>query len=202
MAEKPQAGSTSSSRSSRSASARSSVRREGVSPEQSQQQKWELARHESARKRRGGGKGQVGQLNLTSMIDVIFLLLIYFVITANFVENEGVLVAKLPAGTGTVAPPDELPPQNIDIHLTSYDTTGVLIQVGGAAEFHSFAELTAYLISIQNDPAKGRNGWADVTSPVTIKPAGGVRWNHVVNAFNSSFSAGYSSIAFAQASGG
>ena len=33
-------------------------------------------------------------LNLTAMIDVIFLLLIYFVVTANFTPGEGILTAN------------------------------------------------------------------------------------------------------------
>jgi len=181
---------------------RSSSRRGGkaVSPEESQLQNWQLAKHESRRKKRKGEEG-FGQLNLTSMIDVIFLLLIYFVITASFVENEGVLVAKLPAGSGVEAPPEELPPQNIDIFLSSYDTTGARINVGGAAEFTSFAELRAHLIGIQNNPSKGRDGWAAVDNPIIIRPSGDVRWNHVVDAFNASFGAGYANISFAQTGG-
>jgi len=180
----------------------SAPRRTGkaVSPEESQLQNWQLAKHESRRKKRKGQEG-FGQLNLTSMIDVIFLLLIYFVITASFVENEGVLVAKLPAGSGIEAPPEELPPQNIDIFLNSYDATGARISVGGAAEFTSFSELRAHLISIQNNPAKGRSGWAALDNPIIIRPSGDVRWNHVVDAFNASFGAGYANISFAQTGG-
>lgn len=168
-----------------------------VSPEESHLQNHELAHHTS---RRGGKKKtQLSQLNLTSMIDVIFLLLIYFVITANFVEDEGVLVAKLPSGTGEEAPED-LPPPNINIVLTSFNQTGVRIEVG-AQTFGSFRDLTAHLIAIQDAPEKGRSGFAAPDSPVIIRPGGQVKWAHVVNAFNSSVRAAYTNVSFAQTGG-
>ncbi len=186
---------------SRASSQRRSSRpsRPAVSPEESQLQSWELAGHESGRKKRIAKSG-VGQLQLTSMIDVIFLLLIYFVVTASFVENEGVLIAKLPQGSGPSSPPPELPPSNIDITLSSYDTTGCRIEVG-TMTVNSFKELTVHLMAIQNNPAKGRNGHQDIDSPIIIRPAGEVRWNHVVNAFNSGLSSGYTNISFAQTGG-
>jgi len=177
---------------------RSRRRGQAVSPEESQLQKHEIARHESRSRKR---KAEVSQLNLTSMIDVIFLLLIYFVVTASFVEDEGVLIAKLPTGSGQEAPPDELPIKNININLTSYDQTGAIIEVG-AQRFSNFRDLTAYPISIQNDPSKGRTGYAAPDNPIIIRPGGDVRWQHVVNAFNSSVRAAYTNVSFAQTGGG
>jgi len=70
--------------------------------------------HISRRKKQGVAPARM-QLNLTSMIDVIFQLLIYFVVTANFMLDEGVLVAKMPQGTGKsdeqqIEPPPEKRP--------------------------------------------------------------------------------------------
>ena len=50
------------------------------------------------------------ELKMTSMIDVVFLLLIYFVITASFAVGEGVITAQFPVGTGEADPLD--PPKN------------------------------------------------------------------------------------------
>ncbi|NBC11228.1 MAG: hypothetical protein GVY24_05750 [Planctomycetes bacterium] len=186
-------------RSASSSSSKQRPRRRGqaVSPEESQLQKHEIARHESRSRKR---KTDISQLNLTSMIDVIFLLLIYFVVTATFVEDEGVLIAKLPTGSGQEAPPEELPVENININITSYDQTGAIIEVG-AQRFSNFRDLTAYLISIQNNPAKGRTGYAAPDNPIIIRPGGEVRWQHVVNAFNSSVRAAYTNVSFAQTGG-
>jgi len=198
-ADQPQKRRSASSASSSSSKQQRPRRRgQAVSPEESQLQKHDIARHESRSRKR---KAEVSQLNLTSMIDVIFLLLIYFVVTATFVEDEGVLVAKLPTGSGQEAPPPDLPVENININLTSYDQTGAIIEVG-AQRFTSFKELTAYLISIQNDPSKGRTGFAAPDNPIIIRPAGQVRWQHVVNSFNSSVRAAYTNVSFAQTGGG
>ncbi|MEM9296657.1 MAG: hypothetical protein AAGA57_12730, partial [Planctomycetota bacterium] len=51
------------------------------------------ARRCAGRTRRRRGPAGGFELGLTSMIDVIFQLLIYFVVTANFMIGEGVLDA-------------------------------------------------------------------------------------------------------------
>jgi len=81
----------------------------------------QVVHHVSNRKKR---KKDVGgedmRLQMTSMIDVVFLLLIYFVITANFTIDEGTLLATMPGNSAENRPEDDLdPPTNID--LTSAD---------------------------------------------------------------------------------
>ena len=51
---------------------------------------------------------QMPELNLTSMIDVIFLLLIFFVLTANFNEIEQYLQMRF-SRTGNTAAADNIP---------------------------------------------------------------------------------------------
>ncbi|MFI4859810.1 MAG: ExbD/TolR family protein, partial [Phycisphaerales bacterium JB063] len=53
----------------------------------------QVVHHTSQRKKRRVNDGEM-ELQLTSMIDVIFQLLIYFVITANFTIDEGTLDRK------------------------------------------------------------------------------------------------------------
>ena len=60
----------------------------------------EVVHHVSTRKKRKKGVGgESMQLQMTSMIDVVFLLLIYFVITANFTIDEGTLLATMPGNS-------------------------------------------------------------------------------------------------------
>ena len=140
-------------------------------------------------------------LNLTSMIDVIFLLLIYFVITASFTMGEGVIVANLPRGTGQAPDPDEPPPLKITIQITTLGNRGVGYRVS-LLGFHdaprNFKDLGALLMKYQNNPNKGRHGRYPVDSPVIIQPTAQVRWQHVVNAFNQAVKAQYENINFAQ----
>ncbi|MEM7577399.1 MAG: biopolymer transporter ExbD [Planctomycetota bacterium] len=144
--------------------------------------------------------GQVGQLNLTSMIDVIFLLLIYFVVTSNFRIDEGVLTATLPQGTGQPQVSTELPPQKLEVLLTAgtVDDTQVAIQLGSQA-FTSFNDLRLDLASKLYDPQAGQlGGLYEADNPIIIQPGTNVRWQHVVDAFNACVSAKYTNVSFAK----
>lgn len=139
------------------------------------------------------------QLNLTSMIDVIFQLLIYFVITASFAVGEGVIAANLPGqGQGTSAA--ELPKTPLNIVVASRGLYSYQLRIDGISSTPSdFKALSDLLISLQNDPQRGRSGAYPPDNPIMIKPDGAVRWQHVVNAFNAAVAARYSNISFAQA---
>jgi len=56
-------------------------------------------------------EGETHQLNMTSMIDIVFLLLIFFVMTFKVVEMEGDFSVRMPlAGQGSVTvDPTDLP---------------------------------------------------------------------------------------------
>jgi biopolymer transport protein ExbD len=160
----------------------------------------ETVHHVSARKKRKKDGG-VGELQLTSMIDVIFQLLIYFVVTASFAIDEGILAAKLPQGSGSAAETEELPKEKITIELTSGpgDTT-VLISRSGVRNYATFSELAADLDQLRYDPDIGQiNGIYKHDDPVIIEPTGFVRWQHVVSAFNAAIAAKYSNVSFGEA---
>lgn len=140
------------------------------------------------------------QLNLTSMIDVIFLLLIYFVISASFTIGEGVLIAKLPAGTGEASDTLEPPKQPLRIILSrATEIAGCRIHIEGAEHINNFTDLADMLVRLQYDPDRGRNGIFKPDNPVQIVPEGKVRWQHVVNSFNATLKARYTNVAFARA---
>ncbi len=160
-----------------------------------------VVHHESVRARRGRREVRIGQLNLTPMIDVIFQLLIFFVITAGFMVNEGVLSAKLPQGPGTPADPMQLPPQEIIIRITSGEgETDVVINTGtdeAPVLYDSFGQLAAELDRLRVDPEIGQLGLYDADNPIVIQPNGYARWQHVVNAFNAVVTARYTNVRFA-----
>ena len=165
-----------------------------------------IAHHESVRqkRRRSKGKADVGDLQLTSMIDVIFQLLIYFVVTASFAIDEGVLTAKLPQGSGTAAETDELPPEKVTINLASGPgETTVAISRGNGQRYASFTELTQDLDRLRYDPEAGQtSGIYESDNPIVIEPTGYVRWQHVVAAFNAAIAAKYENVSFAEANQG
>lgn len=65
-------------------------------------------------RKRGRRSAALGALPLTSMIDVVFLLLIFFLVTANFAQEEHELPAALQTDGGGVRTND-LQPQVIHI---------------------------------------------------------------------------------------
>lgn len=160
--------------------------------------------HRSTKQRRGRRAGSVGELNLTSMIDVIFQLLIFFVVTANFMIDEGVLTAKLPQGSGSPTAADDLPREKITIRLTSDPSDDALVSIergspAAPVRYASFGELAADLDRLRYDPDGSRiDGIYDPDNPVLIEPGGNVRWQHVVNAFNAAITAKYTNVSFAE----
>ena len=76
-------------------------------------------------RRRGG---RLGSLPLTSMIDVVFLLLIFFLVTADFAQEEHKLPSALQSEGGGVRSSD-LQPQIIQISLLDGQVSYTIGQV-------------------------------------------------------------------------
>lgn len=56
----------------------------------------------------GEGTRRKALINITSLIDVVFLLLIFFVVTSTFLERPGLDLSLPAASQGEVAPRDEV----------------------------------------------------------------------------------------------
>jgi len=151
----------------------------------------QVVHHVSTRKKRKKGVGgEDMQLQMTSMIDVVFLLLIYFVITANFIIDEGTLLATMPGNSAerpTDAPPD--PPIQIDL-TSSDDGVTYNIMVNGQ-RIENATSLAAFMT---NRVQSAQMASDDI---VQIKPQGVVRWQHVVNVFNACVTAKLENVGFA-----
>ena len=145
--------------------------------------------HVSAKKRRGLKPAKM-ELTLTSMIDVIFNLLIYFVVTANFIENEGMLLAQLP-GIAT-APENEPPPLTeplqIDLREHGGNATRVQIYLNDTPLNGNFSELAAQLKGLL------ANQTYQATDNVEIRSTNRVRWTYVLNAYNQARRVGFDKI--------
>jgi len=139
----------------------------------------QVVHHVSNRKKRKKGVGGEGmELQLTSMIDVIFQLLIYFVITANFMVDEGTIVATLPGnGAPTDLTPPPTPPPYL-IVLGSLEDGKEYTLVAGRTSLDTISELYGHL---QERVASSEMSRED---PVQLQPDREIRWQHVVNAYN------------------
>ncbi len=69
-----------------------------------------------ARKKKDFG-GEAGEPPMSSMIDVVFLLLIYFVVTQKPIISEAHLAVNLPSPSQEAPPKDQAPPTSIKISI-------------------------------------------------------------------------------------
>lgn len=156
-------------------------------------------RGRAKRHKRGIRSAKIG-LNLTSMIDIIFLLLIYFVVTASFTQGEGVLIARLPEGTGQSSV-DVVPASKLYIYVSDAGDAGFRLRVGleGSRvrdEPVDFEGLYRALKGKMVDDETNTGIYDAKRTPVVIQPSGGVRWQHVLNAYNAAIRAKFEQVAF------
>ena len=158
-----------------------------LDPGSSSQGPVDFGRSAKRKKKGESAGGKKFELKLTSMIDVVFLLLIFFVITASFTVDEGTLLATMPGTTKGIDPPPPL----VRIDLTSADD-GITysLQVNGQ-RIDNASALADYM---NNRVQAGQMAKDDL---VQITPQGEVRWQHVVNVYNACVNAELEQVAFA-----
>ena len=102
-------------------------------------------------------RSQLGALPLTSMIDVVFLLLVFFLVTADFAKKENKLPSALQTEGGGVSSSD-LQPQIIQISLQEQQIVYTIGQVRCADR----ASLESVLIQLPRDPGVAIKSAPDV----------------------------------------
>ena len=157
----------------------------------------ELGRYESPRKSREKQRGRtVMQPPLTPMIDVVFQLLLFFLLACQFRQQEGLIPANLPDIKGPqISTPLKVMPVRVSVIATGPDSQGALFRIEETdLQWSSAVGLYGYLKDLagKEDPER---------VPVIIRPTGYVRWGHVVNAFNQAVLARFKRIAFAPSEG-
>jgi len=100
---------------------------------------------------------RLGALPLTSMIDVVFLLLIFFLVTANFAQEEHKLPATLQTEGGGVRSSD-LQPQILQIRMQG----GEPIFVMGEVAVRDGQSLEAVLSNLPKEPGVAIKSEPDV----------------------------------------
>lgn len=132
-------------------------------------------------------------INLAPMIDVTFLLLIFFLVTTTFERAEGILTSDLPDVSGAQAVP--LPLSPIVLRLTQtgpgHDEYAITIDGFDSAP-KTTKDLSHFLREIQQQPG------FDAQTPVVIVAQNEVRWDHIVACWNAALNANCERIAFGQ----
>lgn len=142
------------------------------------------------RQRRSGGG-----LRMTPMIDVIFLLLTFFVLTAKFRLPEQFLPIKLPNANAAVERFGVIEPLTLYISETD---SGCVIDVGGIAKAtiksDFMEEGLAVFVSKFNDVLGLQR--RRVSDPIEIDCEDMVRWDYLVKIYNVLYAMGVNDITF------
>jgi len=117
------------------------------------------------------------------MIDVTFLLLTYFLVTTTFRQAEGQLPGSLPHGVPPL-PPD--PPIHLSIQPVGAANENALYQLDGVDKPLRSPRELADKLTARRDPQRNQT--------LIIQASRGVRWRHVVEAFNQAVRAKFESI--------
>ncbi len=145
------------------------------------------------RRRRAASRGVSIGVNLAPMIDVTFLLLIFFLVTTTFERAEGILASDLPEVETAESVP--LPVSPIIIRRTQtgpgHEEFSITIDNFPNAP-QSFEVLPEFLRQVQQQPGFDRK------TPVVIVAESNVRWDHVVGCWNAALRAGCERIAFGE----
>ena len=143
----------------------------------------------SSRAKRGRAKARIA-VPMTAMIDVTFLLLLYFILTTVFRQAEGQIPGTLPrAGTSGAATMDRLQtPIKITLHPTGEANEGVAYEISGVHERIVDPQILRSVL-------KGRRETGG-DSPVIINARRDVRWRFVVEVFNQVVANEFKNIAF------
>ncbi|MHC5002632.1 MAG: ExbD/TolR family protein [Planctomycetota bacterium] len=142
-------------------------------------------------------------LNLTAMIDVVFLLMIYFLVATEFKSDEEVYRLDLPArspSTQTSDPFDlDQEPLRIVVTSTGDATTAYRLRVDGPyPQPATFEELRRFLDQRRIGPGSPA-GLFEVDHPILVAPGPTTRWEHAIEAFNAVARARYENITLAPA---
>ena len=148
-------------------------------------------------KRSGHRTTRVG-LNLTPMIDVVFQLLIYFLLATNFALGEQVFRMDLPerGGSTMMNDPFDIPEEPLRIRVLSTAPEGETLSVTLPPQYPRPGDLAELERFLAENRAGDTIGLFLADHPIQIVPAPETRWEHVVDVFNAVIRAGYRSVHF------
>jgi biopolymer transport protein ExbD len=144
------------------------------------------------------------EVSMTPMIDVVFLLLIFFICTASFQRPESILPSNLQlAGTSTEPLPIEL--EYVDLEWIVVRITLAASWAGTSPSQHD-PSLTRYELNDQPCPSLAQLGellrtlaGIDAGLPVVLDSAGEVPLGSLIDVYDACRLAGFTQIQFATA---
>lgn len=150
--------------------------------------------HLARRRSRRTPAGRSLALNLTALLDCVFMLLLFLIVATRFARPEGLLPARMP-GRAAAGPGFEVPRTPVRLYLSADPARrgASVVRVEDAeGPIVPRAELIARLRAIHDRPGN------DERTPVHLAIDGDVGWDDVVNAYNAALAASFERIYFAR----
>lgn len=140
-------------------------------------------------RRRGFPPAHAAVPNLAPMIDVVMVILIFFMLGTSFAASEGQLSARLPSqiGPGGGSKVALIPTVRIYLQADTGPRGFRILVMGTALAEGTFDSLSGML-------AQKRRDGADVNSPVQIGADPMVRYEHVISAMDACTKAGFANL--------
>jgi len=159
----------------------------------------DTSHHHVVAHRRRRGRPRIA-LNLTAMIDVTFLLLVYFIVATRFKVGEEIYRMDLPRDLPgqQQRDPFQLDEQPLRVRIASQGTAYVLRVDGPYRDKPgSFDELVTWLRERQVSTIS-TGGLFQTDHPIVIEPTRQASWQHVMQTFNAVARAKYTNIVLAR----
>ncbi|MEQ6918268.1 ExbD/TolR family protein [Halomonas aquatica] len=94
------------------------------------------------RRRLGSESSDAGEINLTPMLDVVFIMLIFFIVTTSFVKESGVEIQRPESSSATPLPDAQV--------MVAISARGAVWVDGEAVDAHRVGERVAALAGGQS----------------------------------------------------
>lgn len=163
-----------------------------------------IIEHRRVRSRRGGRPAAL-TISMTPMIDVVFLLLVYFMVATDFRVGEEVYRMDLPNREGVSrADPFRLDDEPLRISVISTGMGPGMYRLrldGPYAQPQTFEELYDFLHAKQVNESNALSGSGAMfrpDHPIIIQPTRSTRWEHAIEALNAAARARYTNVTFAK----
>jgi hypothetical protein len=157
-------------------------------------------------RQRHGRPAPRAALSMTPMIDVVFLLLIYFLVATDFRLGEQIYRMDLPARPPVNGQSQQDPfkldeePLRITVASTGLGPDMYRLRIDGPyPQPGTFEALYEFLRDKQVNPTNlGVGAMFQPNHPVIIQPTRSTRWDHAMEAFNAAARARYTNVTFAK----
>ena len=93
------------------------------------------------RRRLEGDHGSEGEINLTPMLDVVFIMLIFFIVTTSFIKESGVEIQRPESSAATPRPDAQV--------MVAITAEGAVWVDGQPVDLHRLGDAVAGLVSDQ-----------------------------------------------------